>query len=113
MAKTVLVTGANRGIGQEVARALASEGSDALVGSRDRAKGDATAARIRKQTGGRAKGVELDVTSDASVATAVQKLRDGAIRIDAVVNNAGVYGQARGPDGVVRTLETNFFRCCA
>lgn len=105
----MLVTGANRGIGQQVARVLATEGWDVLVGSRDRKKGDAAAARLRKDTGGRLKAVELDVTSDASVTTAAQKLRDGAIRIDALVNNAGVYGAARGPDGVARMLETNFF----
>jgi NAD(P)-dependent dehydrogenase (short-subunit alcohol dehydrogenase family) len=109
MARTALITGANRGIGQQVARVLAGDGWDVLVGSRDKKKGEATAARLRKDTGGRLKAVELDVTSDTSVATAAQKLRDGAIRIDALVNNAGVYGAARGPDGVVRTLETNFF----
>lgn len=109
MTRTALVTGGNRGIGQEVARALASEGWDVLVAARDRAKGQAAAARLRKETGGRLKAVELDVTSDESVATAAQKLRDGAIRIDALINNAGVYGDARGPGGVVRTLETNFF----
>src|SRR4051812_30848581 len=109
MAKTVLITGANRGIGQQVASVLARDGWDVLVGARDRQKGDSAAARLRKDTGGRLKGVEVDVTSDASVTTAAQKLRDGAIRIDALVNNAGVYGQARGPDGVARTIETNFF----
>jgi carbonyl reductase 1 len=109
MARTALVTGGNRGIGQEVARVLAGDGWDVLVGARDRQKGDAAAARLRKETGGRLKAVELDVTSDASVAAAAQKLRDGAIRIDALVNNAGVYGAARGPDGVARTIETNFF----
>jgi len=108
-AKTVLITGANRGIGQQVARVLASEGWDVLVGSRDKAKGEAAAARMRKDTGGRLKAVELDVTSDESVARAAQKLRDGAIRIDALVNNAGVYGAARGAEGVMRTLQTNFF----
>jgi NAD(P)-dependent dehydrogenase (short-subunit alcohol dehydrogenase family) len=109
VAKTVLITGANRGIGQQVARVLAGDGWDVLVGSRDKKKGEATAARLRKDTGGRLKAVELDVTSDASVAAAAQKLRDGAIKLDALVNNAGVYGVARGPDGVVLTLETNFF----
>lgn len=109
MARTALITGANRGIGQQVAQCLASDGWDVLVGSRDRDKGNATAARLRKLTGGRLKAVELDVTSDSSVATAAQKLRDGAVRIDALVNNAGVYGAARGPDGVARTIETNFF----
>lgn len=109
MARTALVTGANRGIGQQIARVLAGDGWDVLVGARDRQKGDAAAARLRKDTGGRLKAVELDVTSDASIATAAQKLRDGAIRIDALVNNAGVYRDARGPDGVARTIETNFF----
>jgi NAD(P)-dependent dehydrogenase (short-subunit alcohol dehydrogenase family) len=109
MARTALITGANRGIGQQVARVLAGEGWDVLVGARDRQKGDAAAARLRKETGGRLKGVELDVMSDESVATAAQKLRDGAIRIDALVNNAGIYGGARGADGTGRTIETNFF----
>ncbi|HEY6178874.1 MAG TPA: SDR family NAD(P)-dependent oxidoreductase [Kofleriaceae bacterium] len=109
MVRTALVTGGNRGIGQQVARVLAGDGWDVLVGARDRHKGDEAAARLRKETGGRLKAVELDVTSDASVAAAAQKLRDGAIRLDALVNNAGVYGAARGPDGVAATLETNFF----
>jgi NAD(P)-dependent dehydrogenase (short-subunit alcohol dehydrogenase family) len=107
--RTALVTGANRGIGQQVARVLASEGWNVLVGSRDKKKGDTAAARLRKDTGGRLKAVELDVTSDASVASAAQKLRDGAIRIDALVNNAGVYGVARGASGVELTMQTNFF----
>src|SRR5512143_4282450 len=80
MAKTALITGANRGIGQQVARVLATDGWDVLVGSRDKAKGEAAAARLRKDTGGRLKAVELDVTSDASIAAAAQKLRDGAIK---------------------------------
>jgi NAD(P)-dependent dehydrogenase (short-subunit alcohol dehydrogenase family) len=102
MGKTALITGANRGIGQQLATVLAKDGWDVLVGARDKQKGDAAAARLRKLTGGRLKGVEIDVTSDASVATAAQKLRDGAIKIDALVNNAGVYRDSR-------ILETNFF----
>jgi carbonyl reductase 1 len=110
MARTALITGANRGIGQQLARVLARDGWDVLVAARDRRKADAAAARLRKETGGRLKGVELDVTSDASVATAAQKIADGAITIDALVNNAGIYGAAtRGPDGAARAIETNFF----
>ncbi|HEX3765977.1 MAG TPA: SDR family NAD(P)-dependent oxidoreductase, partial [Kofleriaceae bacterium] len=78
MARTALVTGGNRGIGQQVARVLAGDGWDVLVGARDRHNGDAAAARLRKETGGRLKVVELDVTSDGSVAIAARKLRDGA-----------------------------------
>lgn len=104
-ARTALITGANRGIGQQVARTLAADGWNVLVAARDKQKGDSAAARLRKETGGRLKGVELDVTSDASVATAAQKLRDGAIKIDALVNNAGIYGRRELP----LTIETNFF----
>jgi carbonyl reductase 1 len=105
MAQTVLITGANRGIGQQLARTLAKEGWDVLVGARDAEKGKSAAARLRKDTGGRLKGVELDVTSDASVATAAQKLRDGTIKLDALVNNAGIYRDA----AAAATIETNFF----
>jgi NAD(P)-dependent dehydrogenase (short-subunit alcohol dehydrogenase family) len=102
-ARTALVTGGNRGIGQQVSRELARDGWDVLIGARDKAKGDAAAARLRKETGGRLRCVELDVTSDASVETAARKLRDGAIRIDALVNNAGVYGKR----DAAQTIETN------
>jgi NAD(P)-dependent dehydrogenase (short-subunit alcohol dehydrogenase family) len=105
MARTALITGANRGIGQQLAAELARDGWDVLIGARDRKKADTAAARLRKATGGRLRGVELDVTSEASVTAASQKLRDGAIRIDALVNNAGVYGGA----GLAATIETNFF----
>ena len=105
MARTALVTGGNRGIGQQVARVLATEGWDVLVGARDKQKGEAAAARLRKDTGGRLKAVELDVASEASVATAAQKLKDGAIRLDALVNNAGIYRDA----SAAHTIETNFF----
>ncbi|MEO6774053.1 MAG: SDR family NAD(P)-dependent oxidoreductase [Kofleriaceae bacterium] len=106
MARSALITGGNRGIGQQVARVLAADGWDVVIGARDRAKGDAAAARLRKATGGRIKAVALDVTDDDSVATAIQKLRDGAIRLDALVNNAGVFGAS---SGVAQTIETNFF----
>lgn len=109
MANSALITGANRGIGQQLAKELVREGWDVLIGARDKAKGDAAAARLRKETGGRLKAVVIDVTDAAGLATTAQKLRDGAVKLDALVNNAGVYGVARGRDGVALTLETNFF----
>lgn len=53
--------------------------------------------------------VPLDVTSPDSIADLVQRLQQDAIRLDALVNNAGVYGERRGPEGTRHTLETNFF----
>nr|HEX4319162.1 SDR family NAD(P)-dependent oxidoreductase [Kofleriaceae bacterium] len=105
MANTALVTGGNRGIGQQVARELASQGWDVLIGARDRAKGNSAAARLRETTGGRLRAIELDVASDDSVTAAALKLRDGAIRVDALVNNAGIYRDGNA----ARTIETNFF----
>lgn len=107
MAKTALVTGGNRGIGQQVAAVLARDGWDVLVGARDRGRGTAAVARLRKATGGRLKPVVLDVTSDASVAALAQQLRDGAIKLDALVNNAGIHVTARDHAGVALTIETN------
>jgi NAD(P)-dependent dehydrogenase (short-subunit alcohol dehydrogenase family) len=91
-AQTVLITGANRGIGQQVARVLATAGWDVLVGSRDRKRGDATAKRLRADTGGRLRAVELDVTSDASVTAAAARVRGEAGHLDVLVNNAGIPG---------------------
>ncbi|MEZ4359431.1 MAG: SDR family NAD(P)-dependent oxidoreductase [Kofleriaceae bacterium] len=106
MAKAALITGGNRGIGQQVARVLLEQGWDVLLGSRDAQRGASAAARLRRDPGGRAKAVPLEVTRDASVEEAARKLRDGAVRLDALVNNAGVYGRATG---AAETLETNFF----
>ena len=103
--KQALITGANRGIGQEVARVLAVKGWKVLIGSRDAKKGEAAATRLKKETRGRVKAIELDVTDPDSIAAAVRKLKDGAVKIDALVNNAGVYGERN----VRRTIETNFF----
>src|SRR6185295_11943422 len=59
VARTALITGGNRGIGQQVARVLARDGWDVLIAARDRKKGDTAAARLRKETGGRLRAVEL------------------------------------------------------
>jgi NAD(P)-dependent dehydrogenase (short-subunit alcohol dehydrogenase family) len=102
---TVLVTGGNRGIGQEVGRELAKQGWDVLLGARVLQKGNATAGRLRKETGGRVRALPLDVSDPASIADAHRRLQDGAIRLDALVNNAGIY---RGADAKT-ILATNFF----
>src|SRR5262245_10796662 len=85
-----LVTGANKGIGQEIARQLASRDFTVLLGSRDAARGAAAARRI----GGDAQAIVLDVTDAASIADAAEQVRTQLGRLDVLINNAGI---ARGP----------------
>jgi NAD(P)-dependent dehydrogenase (short-subunit alcohol dehydrogenase family) len=109
MTRTALVTGGNRGIGEQVCRELAGAGWDVLLGARDPRRGEAVAAQLRTATGRRVTVVSLDVTSPDSIADLVRTCDRDAVRLDALVNNAGVYGERRGPEGARRTVETNFF----
>ena len=86
-----LVTGANKGIGFEIARQLGQDhGMTVLVGARDEERGRAAAEKLRGQ-GIDARPVRLDVTDPASVeAVAGQIERDFGGKLDVLVNNAGV-----------------------
>ena len=108
MTTTALVTGANKGIGYEIAAGLGALGWRVGVGARD--SGRLAAAVEKLRAGGTdAFGVPLDVTDDASVAAAAASL-DG---LDVLVNNAGVTGSApqnptSADPGAIRTaVETN------
>jgi len=96
--KVALVTGATRGIGEEIAHELARRGCTVLVGARELARGDAVAARIR-ESGGRATAIALDVTDAATVTAAAAAIRRDPGRLDILVNNAGIAGR-HWPDGV-------------
>ena len=87
--KTAVVTGANKGIGFEIARRLASEGYRVWLGARDRGRGEAAAAKLRAQ-GLDAHWLELDVTDDRSAASAAEKLAAQTGTLDVLVNNAGI-----------------------
>ena len=96
MARIVLVTGGNRGIGREVVRQVAQRGDVALLGARDveRARGEADAAdqvATAADHGGRVEAVPLDVTDPDSVAQAVRQVDEHHGRIDALVNNAAIH----------------------
>jgi NAD(P)-dependent dehydrogenase (short-subunit alcohol dehydrogenase family) len=105
---TALVTGANKGIGHEVAAGLAARGMTVLLGSRDRARGEEAAARLRV-AGGDVRAVVLDVTDPATV----QAVAGGLTRLDVLVNNAGRSGpadlppSASPPETVREVFETN------
>ncbi|WP_393086784.1 SDR family oxidoreductase [Streptomyces sp. LN704] len=114
--KIALVTGANKGIGYEIAAGLGALGHRVGVGARDGARGEAAVEKLRA-AGVDAFGVPLDVTDDRSVTAAAELLGQQAGRLDVLVNNAGISGEM-GPGwvqdpttldlGVVRTVvETN------
>ena len=81
-----LVTGANKGIGLQIAKDLAANGLTVLVGSRDPGRGEAAA----KEVGPGAHALQLDVTKRASIAAAAGHVRDEFGRLDVLVNNAAV-----------------------
>ncbi|WP_294173996.1 SDR family NAD(P)-dependent oxidoreductase [uncultured Sphingomonas sp.] len=81
-----LITGANNGIGLQIAKDLSGHGFTVLVGARDLKAGKAAAAGIE----GDAHAVQLDVTDPTSVATAAEHIRAGFGRLDVLVNNAGI-----------------------
>jgi NAD(P)-dependent dehydrogenase (short-subunit alcohol dehydrogenase family) len=81
-----LVTGANKGIGHQIAKDLAGHGFTVLVGSRDLASGEIAA----KSVGDDARSVQLDVTDQVSIAAAAERIRRELGRLDVLVNNAGV-----------------------
>ena len=101
-----LVTGANKGIGKEIARQLAVAGLTVYVGSRDAARGERAVGEI----GGDARLLVLDVTDDESVAGAARQVDT----LDILVNNAGISGDGKTADqedaGTFRRVyETNVF----
>jgi NAD(P)-dependent dehydrogenase (short-subunit alcohol dehydrogenase family) len=110
-----LVTGANRGIGKEVARQLAGLSYEVLVAGRDGAKAAATALELSESTGGVVRAVTLDVADPANIEAVAEQLAAEQGRLDVLVNNAGVgtdfgvSGTAPDFDAVQRALDTNFF----
>jgi NAD(P)-dependent dehydrogenase (short-subunit alcohol dehydrogenase family) len=88
-----LVTGANQGIGLQIASDLVPHGFTVLVGSRDLARGEAAA----KTIDGDARAVQLDVTDQASITAAAKRIRDEFGRLDVLVQNAAISNVNRLP----------------
>jgi NAD(P)-dependent dehydrogenase (short-subunit alcohol dehydrogenase family) len=110
--KTALITGANKGIGHEVARQLAAKGFHVFVGARN-AKAGRKAAEEISSGGGKATFLEIDVSDNDSVTNASREFSNIENHLDVLVNNAGII--ADGDNAILeinddifrKTLETN------
>jgi NAD(P)-dependent dehydrogenase (short-subunit alcohol dehydrogenase family) len=98
--KVALISGANKGIGKEVARQLGLKGYKVYLGSRDLKRGEEAAAELKKEKID-AEAIQLDVTADASVDKAIKQLEKEDGRLDVLVNNAGIV-----PDRATNLQET-------
>ena len=88
--RTAVVTGAARGLGKASARRLAEAGASVLIADIDAEKAEETALQIRKEFGGKALSVRMDVTDTASVIHAADLAVRQLSAIDIWVNNAGI-----------------------
>jgi NAD(P)-dependent dehydrogenase (short-subunit alcohol dehydrogenase family) len=81
-----LVTGANKGIGLQIAKDLAAHGFTVLIGSRNLEKGETAAKSVEAD----ARAIQLDVTNQDSISAAAARIRSELGRLDVLVNNAGI-----------------------
>ena len=91
--RIALVTGANQGVGLQVAKELVANGCTVLVGSRDFKRGETAA----KEIGPGAIALQLDVTDHASIAAAAKRVRSELGRLDVLVQNAAISNTSRLP----------------
>jgi NAD(P)-dependent dehydrogenase (short-subunit alcohol dehydrogenase family) len=111
--RIALVTGANKGIGFEIARQLAQAGVRVILGARNAERAQTAVAALNAQ-GLAVDAVALDLNDQASVSAAAANILGEHGRLDILVNNAGVFESADGPpskaslDAVRKVLDTNF-----
>lgn len=105
--RTMVVTGANSGIGLETTRYLVDAGATVVMGCRNRSKAERAVADIRATTsGGDLIVLDLDLGDLASIRTFADQLASAVPVVDVLVNNAGVMALDRGT--TVDGFETHF-----
>lgn len=107
--QVALITGANKGIGLEIARQLGHKGITVVLGSRDTVKGQAAADTLKNE-GIDAATVKLEVTNQGDVAALPAFFADHYGRLDILVNNAAIMPESGGPvteDSFRRGYEAN------
>jgi NAD(P)-dependent dehydrogenase (short-subunit alcohol dehydrogenase family) len=116
--KIALITGANKGIGFEVARQLGKQQCTVLIGARDAELGQEAAAKLSKE-GIDARFFELDVIRRDTIEAARAQIEKQFGRLDILINNAGINAPGDGPpskvdlDAANRVLQTNFIGALA
>src|SRR6185312_7525224 len=113
--KTVLITGANKGIGFETAKQLAQSDYFVYLGSRDKIKGLEALEKLKALGINNVDCIEIDVTNINSIKSARKELESKVKQLDALINNAGIGGgQAQNLstgeiENLRKVFETNFF----
>ncbi|MGE0682786.1 MAG: SDR family NAD(P)-dependent oxidoreductase, partial [Candidatus Binatia bacterium] len=90
--KTIIITGGSKGLGEEMAHALAEAGADLALVSRTQADLDKVAEEIRAATGRRVLGVVADVTKETDIIAMTQRVMAEFGQVDVLINNAGIGG---------------------
>ncbi len=114
--KVALVTGANKGLGYEMARQLAQTGITVVLAARDQAKGESAAEKLKAE-GLDVRFLKLDVTNKKDYADAAAYLEKNFGKLDILINNAGISADglagtnvsATTEQSLRTTFETNFF----
>src|SRR5262249_50233372 len=106
--KVAFITGANKGLGFEIARQLGRQGVTVVLGAREKARGDEAAAKLKAE-GIDAHAVKLEVTNESEVAALPAFFESKFGRLDILINNAGALLDFGGVtrDTFRQTYETN------